>query len=256
MKSYTNHERTIHSRPTMCLHCHLMLRWLLTTSVTLKELGLVQAANIVTHLHIGRSGKLKARGDTVSTPRLNGRERCVVPRALTRSGHYFLEPCRPLLHLNSGARMPLAIIRANRIQHDKLRTFRLRRGLVLGLAIAGVTDIAWEGISRDEVDSYFANITSHLPQFHFTELPRPCSGRTLIIEESEMFFDPAVFRLLLNWPGNASIEATHNEESVGLWAQSSSRYSREISVEIPDQQIFFLRERVLNTGERRGQVSR
>ncbi|MBI4474111.1 MAG: hypothetical protein HY646_15685 [Acidobacteria bacterium] len=141
--------------------------------------------------------------------------------------------------------MLLAIIRANNSQKDSLRAHRLRRALVLALANAGVTDIVWERIGRDEVVPPFAWLAPCLPDFHFTAVPCPCSGRTLIIEESETFYEPAAFQLLLSWPGDASIEATHNGMPVGLWARSASKYSNEISVEIPDQHIFFLRDRVL-----------
>ena len=141
--------------------------------------------------------------------------------------------------------MLLATIRANNFQNDKLRAFRLRRALVLALAHAGVTDIVWERIGRDEVAPPLAWLAPLLPRFHFTAVPCPCSGRTLIIEESETFFEPAVFKLLMSWPGDASIEATHEGKPVGLWARSVSKNSREICVEIPEQHIFFLRDRVL-----------
>lgn len=143
------------------------------------------------------------------------------------------------------ATLLLAIIRANNFQSNKLRSLRLRRALVLALANAGVTDIVWERIGRDEVAPPPAFLGSPLPRFHFKAVPCPCSGRTLIIEESETFFDPAVFQLLLRWPGDASIEATHGGKPVGLWARSASKYAKEICVEIPAQQIFFLRERML-----------
>ena len=112
--------------------------------------------------------------------------------------------------------MLLAIIRANNFQSNKISALRLRRALVLGLATAGVTDIVWERIGPDEVIEPLAWLGPLLPRFHFTKVPCPCSGRTLIIEESETFFEPAVFQLLMSWPGDASIEATHGGKPVGL----------------------------------------
>lgn len=141
--------------------------------------------------------------------------------------------------------MSLAIIRANNFHNDKLRALRLRRALVLALANAGVTDIVWERIGPEEIVEPLAWLGSLLPRFHFTAVPCPCSGRTLIIEESEIFFEPAVFQLLVSWPGDASVEATYDGKPIGLWARSASKYSREICVEIPEEQIFFLRDRVL-----------
>ncbi len=140
--------------------------------------------------------------------------------------------------------MLLAVIRANNFQNDyKPPGARLKRALVLGLAEAGVTDIVWERIGPGEVLPAFPRMGPLLPRFHFTAAPYPCSARTLVVEESEAFFDPAVFHLLLRWPGEASIEATHDGKPLGLWARSLSKYSTEISVEIPGDQLFFVRSR-------------
>lgn len=141
--------------------------------------------------------------------------------------------------------MLLAVIRANNFQNDhKLFCVRLRRALVLALTDAGVTDIVWERIGRDEVLQAFPRLGPSFPRFHFSAVPYPCTARTLVIEESEMFFEPAVFELLMNWPGETSIEATHHGKPLGLWARSLSKRSREISVEIPEDQLFFAGNRV------------
>ncbi|MBI2149017.1 MAG: CDP-alcohol phosphatidyltransferase family protein [Acidobacteria bacterium] len=149
--------------------------------------------------------------------------------------------------------MILAVIRANNFRNEtRLSGVPLRRALVLSLAKAGVTDIVWEGVERREVAPTFKGAGPSLPRFHFGSRPSAPRERVLIVEESDTFFEPAVFRLLLDWPVEAAIEATWDGKPAGLWIQFPSKFSPEISVELPDSQVFSTTDRL---GRRRASAA-
>lgn len=157
--------------------------------------------------------------------------------------------------------MSVAVIRASHSPSSlKIFAVPLRRALVLALAKAGVTDVVWQGISPKDLLPAFAGAGNSMCRFHFQPLVRAsyskspgdgaliaglCEGpwrRIIFFEESEIYFDPAVFRLLLEWPGEAPVEADYEGKPVGLWSRVMSTDAEGARVQLPTHQVFFLQD--------------